>query len=155
MAGRAAKGPDGTDSGLKSRLSKPVYSYHQTRPTYSIHNCFCLIANALHFLLSIIGRRAKEYISLPLINIVMLAEYIKAALDKATYEIIDDPEPFYGEIPELKGVWATGKTLEACRDNLMSALEDWIVFRLRTGRSIPSIGAESIIVSTEPVSVVE
>ena len=38
---------------------------------------------------------------------------------------IDDPEPFYGEIPELQGVWATGKTLEACRDDLMSALEDW------------------------------
>ena len=85
----------------------------------------------------------------------MLAEYIKAAMDKATYEIIDDPEPFYGEIPELNGVWATGKTLEACRDSLMSALEDWIVFRLRTGRSIPSIGAASIIVSAEPVSVVE
>ena len=67
----------------------------------------------------------------------MFAEYIKAAMDKATYEIIDDPEPFYGEIPEIQGVWASGKTLEACRDDLMSALEDWIAFRLRTGRSIP------------------
>lgn len=53
-------------------------------------------------------------------------------MDKAVYEIIDDPEPFYGEIPELQGVWATGKTLEACRDDLMSAIEDWIAFRLRT-----------------------
>ncbi len=104
--------------------------------------------------ISTVGR-AKEYISLQLINSQMLVEYIKAAMDKATYEIIDDPEPFYGEIPELKGVWATGKTLEACRDSLMSALEDWIVFRLRTGRSIPSIGAASIVVSAEPVSVVE
>lgn len=85
----------------------------------------------------------------------MFAEYIKAAMDKATYEIIDDPEPFYGEIPELRGVWATGKTLEACRDRLMSALEDWIAFRLRTGRSIPTIGGASIVVSAEPVSVVE
>ena len=48
----------------------------------------------------------------------------------------EDPEPFYGEIPELRGVWATGKALESCRDSLMSALEDWIAFRLRTGRSI-------------------
>ena len=40
----------------------------------------------------------------------MFAEYIQAAMDKATYEIIDDPEPFYGEVPELKGLWATGKT---------------------------------------------
>ena len=84
----------------------------------------------------------------------MFAEYIKAAMDTATYEIIHDPEPFYGEIGQLRGVWATGKTLEACRDNLMSALEDWIAFRLRTGRSIPTIGTASIAVSTEPVSVV-
>jgi len=68
------------------------------------------------------------------------AEYVKAAMEKASYEIIDDPEPFYGEIPELQGVWSSGNTLEACRDTLMSALEDWIAFRLRTGRSIPSIG---------------
>jgi predicted RNase H-like HicB family nuclease len=34
-------------------------------------------------------------------------------MDKATYEIIDDPEPSYGEIPGLRGVWATGKTLES------------------------------------------
>ena len=77
-----------------------------------------------------------------MIILAMFAEYIKAAMDKATYEIIDDPEPFYGEIPELRGVWATGKTLEACRDSLMSALEDWIAFRLRTGRSIQT-GAPS------------
>lgn len=84
-----------------------------------------------------------------------LNQDIKAAMDKATYEIIDDPEPFYGEIPELQGVWATGKTLEGCRDELMSALEDWIAFRLRTGRSIPPIGGATIVVSSEPVSIVE
>jgi len=100
-------------------------------------------------------QEAKGYILSLTIILVMFAEYIKAAMDKATYEIIDDPEPFYGEIPELRGVWATGKTLEACRDSLMSALEDWIAFRLRTGRSIPAIGGASIVVSTEPVSVVE
>ena len=27
----------------------------------------------------------------------MFAEYIQAAMDRATYEIIDDPEPFYGQ----------------------------------------------------------
>jgi len=83
----------------------------------------------------------------------MFAEYIKAAMDRAVYEIIEDPESFYGEIPWLKGVWASGKTLESC--SLMSALEDWIAFRLRTGWSIPSIGTASIIVSVEPASVVE
>jgi len=100
-------------------------------------------------------QEAKAYIPSQMIILGMFAEYIKAAMDKATYEIIDDPEPFYGEIPELRGVWATGKTLESCRDNLMSALEDWIAFRLKTSRSIPAIGGASITVSAEPVSVVE
>ena len=45
----------------------------------------------------------------------MIKEYINAALSKAHYEIIEDGEPYYGEVPELKGVWATGKTLEECR----------------------------------------
>jgi hypothetical protein len=45
----------------------------------------------------------------------MIIEYIEAALSKAKYEIIGDEEPYYGEVPELEGVWATGKTLEECR----------------------------------------
>ena len=31
-------------------------------------------------------------------------------MSKAIYEGIDDEQPYYGEVPELKGVWATGKT---------------------------------------------
>jgi hypothetical protein len=59
----------------------------------------------------------------------MITEYINAAMKIAHYEIIEDEEPYYGEIPELKGVWATGKTLEECRDNLSENLEGWILVR--------------------------
>jgi predicted RNase H-like HicB family nuclease len=45
-------------------------------------------------------------------------------MERATYEIIDDPAPFYGEVPELQGVWATGKTLEECRKELQSVMRD-------------------------------
>jgi len=69
----------------------------------------------------------------------MLTEYIQRALEHAHYEIIDDDEPFYGEIPDLPGVWATGKTLEDCRRNLASALEDWLLFSLMQGHPIPPI----------------
>ncbi len=34
---------------------------------------------------------------------IMLTEYIDESLRRANYEIIDDEEPFYGEIKELKG----------------------------------------------------
>ncbi len=83
----------------------------------------------------------------------MFAEYVLAAMERAHYEIIDDEEPFYSEVPELKGVWATGKTLEECRKNLKSGIEGWIALRLRMGRSIPPIDGVTINVSTEPVSV--
>ena len=69
---------------------------------------------------------------------LIFAEYIQAAMDKATYEIIDDPEPFYSEVPELKGLWATGKPLEECRKNLMDALDDWIAAHLAWGYQIPA-----------------
>ncbi|WP_321430157.1 type II toxin-antitoxin system HicB family antitoxin [uncultured Methanolobus sp.] len=67
----------------------------------------------------------------------MLIEYIHAALEKARYEIIEDDEPYYGEVPELEGVWATGSTLEECRKNLGEVIDEWIVFRLRKGFTVP------------------
>ena len=90
----------------------------------------------------------------------MFAEYIQAAMDKATYEIIDDSEPFYGEVPELQGLWATGKTLEECRKNLMEALEDWIAAHLAWGYPIPPLEGHIleghiIQVSKEPMAVAD
>ena len=68
----------------------------------------------------------------------MIIEYIETALSKAKYEIIEDGEPYYGEVPELKGVWATGKTLEECRKNLAKVIDGWIIVRLRKGLPIPA-----------------
>ena len=85
----------------------------------------------------------------------MFAEYIAAALERAKYEIIDDPEPYYASVPGLPGVWATGKTFEECRRELISTIEGWIVLGLRMGHPIPSIDGHAIFVSLEPVAVVE
>jgi predicted RNase H-like HicB family nuclease len=69
----------------------------------------------------------------------MITEYVEAALSKARYEIIKDEEPYYGEVPRLEGVWATGKTLEECRKNLAEVIDGWIIVRLRKGLSLPPI----------------
>ena len=69
----------------------------------------------------------------------MLIKYIHDALEHAKYEIIDDEEPYYGEVPELQGVWASGKTLEECRKNLEEVIDEWIIIRLRKGLPIPLI----------------
>ncbi len=70
----------------------------------------------------------------------MLTEYIEEALKRARYEIIKDKEPYYGEIEELKGVWATGKTLEECRSNLKEVVEGWILVSIKKGLPIPRLG---------------
>lgn len=74
----------------------------------------------------------------------MIIEYIENALSRAKYEIIEDEESYYGEVPELKGVWATGKTLAECRKNLAEVIDGWIIVRLRKGLLIPAIGEYKI-----------
>lgn len=70
----------------------------------------------------------------------MLIEYIEEALKRARYEIIDDEEPYYGAIAELQGVWATGKSLEECRNTLKEVIEGWIIVSIKKGLPIPKLG---------------
>ena len=74
----------------------------------------------------------------------MVIEYIEEALKRARYEIIDDEEPYYGEVKELKGVWATGKTLEECRNDLKDVIEGWILVSIKKGLPIPKLGKAEI-----------
>lgn len=68
----------------------------------------------------------------------MLSDYIRAAMRHATYEKIEDGT-YWGEIPGVEGVWADEPTLDGCRDELQSVLEDWIQFSLVNGFPIPEI----------------
>ena len=67
----------------------------------------------------------------------MLTEYVAAALGKAHYEMINDDEPFYGEVRELPGVYATGVTLEECRRNLKDVVEGWLLLTRRQTIRMP------------------
>lgn len=68
----------------------------------------------------------------------MLTDYIAAAMKHATYEKLATGE-WYGEIPDTPGVWATGPSVEATRDELRSVLEGWIILGLREGDELPTI----------------
>ena len=57
----------------------------------------------------------------------MLIEYTQAAMRKAHYELLPEDKLYYGEIPEFDGVYATAESLEECRDELLSVLEDWLL----------------------------
>jgi predicted RNase H-like HicB family nuclease len=69
----------------------------------------------------------------------MIREYIGMALKRAHYEMIEDEDPYYGEVVELKGVWATGKTPEECREKLAEVIYGWLLIRQSHGLSIPEI----------------
>ncbi|MDP3934740.1 MAG: type II toxin-antitoxin system HicB family antitoxin [Candidatus Giovannonibacteria bacterium] len=55
----------------------------------------------------------------------MLSEYINKKLQNAQYKILRDGN-YFGEIPNLRGVWASAKSLEKCREQLREVLEDWL-----------------------------
>lgn len=73
----------------------------------------------------------------------MLAEFIEVAMNHASYDKLETGE-YYGEIPVCPGVWATGKTLEQCRQELQEVLEDWLLLKLRDGDEIPVIDGVDI-----------
>ncbi len=58
---------------------------------------------------------------------------------KATYEFLVENGVIYGRIPGFDGVWATAETLEACREELLEVLEDWILIGLRMNHELPVI----------------
>ena len=70
----------------------------------------------------------------------MILEYVSEALRRARIRKIDDDEPYYGEVPGLKGAWATGRTREECKKRLAEVVDGWIVVRLKRGLPIPALG---------------
>jgi len=57
---------------------------------------------------------------------------------KAHYELMENGR-FSATIPKCNGLWAEGKTLEVCREELRSTLEDWLLLGLQLGRHLPVI----------------
>ena len=74
----------------------------------------------------------------------MFEEYLNAGMKLATYEILENNEGFYGCIPGAQGVWGNAQTLEECRDELRSALEEWSLFKIAKGDDLPVFGGFSI-----------
>ena len=67
----------------------------------------------------------------------MIFEYCQKAIERAEYKKLDDGT-WYAEVPGFKGVWANAETVEDCRKELISVLEEWIVLKLRDGDAVPN-----------------
>lgn len=77
----------------------------------------------------------------------MLSAYIQAAMKQAHYEMLPD-EGVYGEIPVFAGVYAQAATLEDCREELVSVLEEWIFVRIARGLPVPAVDGLELKVHT-------
>ncbi len=74
----------------------------------------------------------------------MLITYIQNAMHMARYEILEG-DKYFGEIPGFQGIWAQADDLETCRDELQSALEDWLVLGLRMGHKLPVVAGIQLV----------
>ena len=72
----------------------------------------------------------------------MITGYLHEAMHRAKYKILEDGT-YYGWIEELPGVWASGTSLEECREEIESVVEDWLLLGLKLGhRIIPLSGID-------------
>lgn len=78
----------------------------------------------------------------------MLTEYIRAAMRHAQYEILEDGT-YYGSIPGFQGVFANQSSLEVCREELQSVLEDWILLGLHFGDPLPVVDGLDLKIETQ------
>ena len=79
-----------------------------------------------------------------------MVNYIRAAMRRAKYEILQDDGTFYGEIPGFDGVYANSDTLEACREELEEVLEEWILLRVSKNLPLPAI--DGIVLAVKEVA---
>lgn len=74
----------------------------------------------------------------------MLTDFIGKKLQTAKYKLLKD-KTYFGEIPEVRGVWANAKTLEDCRNELQEVLEGWLVLSIKSDKKIPGFRFPSTI----------
>ncbi len=55
-----------------------------------------------------------------------MGQYVYSAMAKARYQVLEDGS-YYGDVFLCPGVWATGETVEECRDALQEVLVEWLV----------------------------
>lgn len=68
----------------------------------------------------------------------MFSTFIAKKMALARYKLLKDGS-YFGEIPGVKGVWANGKSLEGCRQELQEVLEDWVLLKIRSHETVPGL----------------
>ena len=73
----------------------------------------------------------------------MLTHYVTRALERAQYRLVDG-DTFAATVQGLRGIVATGSTLEACRRDLAEVVEAWVLVRVARGLSVPALDGATV-----------
>jgi predicted RNase H-like HicB family nuclease len=57
---------------------------------------------------------------------------------------LDDDGTFCATVEGLRGVIATGTSLEACRDQLAEVVEAWVLVRVARGLRVPALDGVTV-----------
>ena len=68
----------------------------------------------------------------------MIIEYCKKVIERDEYKKLVDGS-WFAEIPGFQGVWANGDSVEQCRNELVTVLEEWLLLKVRDGDSVPEV----------------
>ena len=60
-------------------------------------------------------------------------------IERAEYKKLADGS-WFAEIPGFEGVWSNADSVEHCRSELVTVLEEWFLLKLRDGDFIPDVG---------------
>ncbi|HEX8598068.1 MAG TPA: type II toxin-antitoxin system HicB family antitoxin [Chloroflexia bacterium] len=72
-------------------------------------------------------------------------EYLKAAMQGATFKELPDKEGYFGLIPGFQGLWASADTVEKTRAELAEVLKEWVDLGIQFGDPIPDIAGIPLI----------
>ncbi len=73
----------------------------------------------------------------------MLTRFLDRALRRAHYRQVDGGT-FCATVRGLRGVIATGPSLEACRDELAEVIEEWVLVRVARGLRVPPLDGVTV-----------
>lgn len=82
---------------------------------------------------------------------VTLREYVAQVLKNAIYEKGETLDVVIAEAPDLPGCFTQGDSFEEARENLIDAVEVWIMAGLQSGETLPIVNGCQLAIAKEGV----
>src|ERR1700745_3695850 len=79
-----------------------------------------------------------------------LAEYVAEVLKNAVYEKGEQLDVIVAEAPDLPGCVTQGDNVEEARENLVDAIEVWLMSGLRAGEDPPLVNGCRLAITEAP-----